>query len=67
MTAERNADIERMGANFETGALYMNRCNDLGPGHTRTGVKNSGRGVSLSEIGYHVLTQLKSYHMRLAR
>jgi hypothetical protein len=45
----------------------MNRCDYLDPGLAWTGVKNSGRGVSLSEMGYHVLTQPKSYHLRLAR
>ena len=58
---------ERLGARIETGTIYMNRCDYLDPGLAWTGVKNSGRGVSLSEIGYHVLTQPKSYHLRLGR
>jgi acyl-CoA reductase-like NAD-dependent aldehyde dehydrogenase len=58
---------ERIGSLIETGTIYMNRCDYLDPGLAWTGVKNSGRGVSLSEIGYHVLTQPKSYHLRLAR
>jgi acyl-CoA reductase-like NAD-dependent aldehyde dehydrogenase len=58
---------ERIGGRIETGTIYMNRCDYLDPGLAWTGVKNSGRGVSLSEIGYHVLTQPKSYHMRLGR
>jgi len=58
---------ERIGARVEAGTIYMNRCDYLDPGLAWTGVKNSGRGVSLSEIGYHVLTQPKSYHLRLAR
>jgi acyl-CoA reductase-like NAD-dependent aldehyde dehydrogenase len=58
---------ERIGARLETGTIYMNRCDYLDPGLAWTGVKNSGRGVSLSEMGYHVLTQPKSYHLRLAR
>ncbi len=58
---------ERIGARLETGTVYMNRCDYLDPGLAWTGVKNSGRGVSLSEIGYHVLTQPKSYHLRLAQ
>jgi acyl-CoA reductase-like NAD-dependent aldehyde dehydrogenase len=58
---------ERIGGRIETGTIYMNRCDYLDPGLAWTGVKNSGRGVSLSEIGYHVLTQPKSYHLRLAR
>jgi acyl-CoA reductase-like NAD-dependent aldehyde dehydrogenase len=58
---------ERIGARVETGTVFMNRCDYLDPGLAWTGVKNSGRGVSLSEIGYHMLTQPKSYHLRLAR
>jgi acyl-CoA reductase-like NAD-dependent aldehyde dehydrogenase len=58
---------ERIGAQLEAGTIYMNRCDYLDPGLAWTGVKNSGRGVSLSEIGYHMLTQPKSYHLRLAR
>jgi acyl-CoA reductase-like NAD-dependent aldehyde dehydrogenase len=58
---------ERIGARIETGTVYMNRCDYLDPGLAWTGVKNTGRGVSLSEIGYHVLTQPKSYHLRLGR
>jgi acyl-CoA reductase-like NAD-dependent aldehyde dehydrogenase len=58
---------EAIGARVEAGTIYMNRCDYLDPGLAWTGVKNSGRGVSLSEIGYHVLTQPKSYHLRLAR
>lgn len=60
-------DAETLGARIETGTIYMNRCDYLDPGLVWTGVKNSGRGVSLSEMGYHALTQPKSYHLRLAR
>jgi acyl-CoA reductase-like NAD-dependent aldehyde dehydrogenase len=65
-TADAEA-AERIGARVETGTVFMNRCDYLDPGLAWTGVKNSGRGVSLSEIGYHMLTQPKSYHLRLAR
>jgi acyl-CoA reductase-like NAD-dependent aldehyde dehydrogenase len=65
-TADDEA-AERIGGALETGTVFMNRCDYLDPGLAWTGVKNSGRGVSLSEIGYHMLTQPKSYHLRLAR
>jgi hypothetical protein len=31
-----------------------------------TGVKSSGRGVTLSTLGYEHLTQPKSFHLRIA-
>jgi acyl-CoA reductase-like NAD-dependent aldehyde dehydrogenase len=56
---------ERLGGRIQAGTIYMNRCDYLDPALAWTGVKNSGRGVSLSEIGYNMLTQPKSYHLRL--
>jgi acyl-CoA reductase-like NAD-dependent aldehyde dehydrogenase len=46
------------------GTVYMNRCDYLDPGLAWTGVKDSGRGASLSAIGYETLTRPKSYHLR---
>lgn len=36
---------------LETGTVFMNRCDYLDPGLAWTGVKNSGRGISLSKFG----------------
>ncbi|HUC18538.1 MAG TPA: aldehyde dehydrogenase family protein [Acetobacteraceae bacterium] len=61
------SDFERaaaLGARIETGTVFMNRCDYLDPGLVWTGVKETGKGGSLSEIGYHNLTQPKSYHLR---
>jgi acyl-CoA reductase-like NAD-dependent aldehyde dehydrogenase len=55
---------ERIGGEVETGTVFMNRCDYLDPGLAWTGVKDTGRGVSLSEIGLQMLTQPKSYHLR---
>lgn len=55
---------ERLGRDIETGTVFMNRCDYLDPALAWTGVKDTGRGVSLSEIGFHMLTQPKSYHLR---
>lgn len=63
------ADVEaaeRLGARIETGTVFMNRCDYVDPGLAWTGVKDTGRGASLSEIGFHILTQPKSYHLRKA-
>ena len=56
----------RLGAEIETGTVYMNRCDYLDPGLAWTGVKDTGRGASLSRIGYEMLTRPKSFHLREA-
>jgi len=42
----------------------MNRCDYLDPALCWTGRKDTGKGGSLSVIGYHNLTRPKSYHLR---
>ena len=49
---------------LETGTVFMNRCDYLDPALCWTGCKDTGRGGSLSEIGFHNLTRPKSYHMK---
>ncbi|QIB34358.1 aldehyde dehydrogenase family protein [Ancylobacter pratisalsi] len=61
------ADIdaaERLGNQIETGTVFMNRCDYLDPGLAWTGVKDTGRGASLSRIGFEMLTRPKSFHLR---
>ncbi|HCW16409.1 aldehyde dehydrogenase family protein [Achromobacter sp.] len=53
-----------LGRQVCTGTFFMNRCDYLDPALAWTGVKNTGRGVSLSAIGYEQLTQAKSFHLR---
>lgn len=53
-----------LGRQLETGTYFMNRCDYLDPALAWTGVKNTGRGVSLSILGYEHLTQPKSFHLR---
>lgn len=53
-----------IGNQIETGTFFMNRCDYLDPALAWTGVKNSGRGVTLSGLGYEVLTRAKSFHLR---
>ena len=55
----------KIGARVETGTVYANRCDYLDPALVWTGVKDTGKGGALSEIGYHNLTQPKSYHLRI--
>jgi acyl-CoA reductase-like NAD-dependent aldehyde dehydrogenase len=53
-----------IGDRLETGTTFMNRCDYLDPALAWTGVKNSGRGCTLSSIGYEQLTRPKSFHLR---
>ncbi|MBI1239194.1 MAG: aldehyde dehydrogenase family protein [Alphaproteobacteria bacterium] len=55
---------ERLGREIETGTVFMNRCDYLDPALAWTGVKETGRGASLSPIGFHMLTRPKSFHLR---
>ncbi|MCS0495346.1 aldehyde dehydrogenase family protein [Ancylobacter sp. MQZ15Z-1] len=62
-TADLDA-AERLGDRIETGTVFMNRCDYLDPGLAWTGVKDTGRGASLSRIGFEMLTRPKSFHLR---
>lgn len=64
-TADEAAAL-RLGDRVETGTWFMNRCDYLDPALAWTGVKDSGRGCTLSRLGYEVLTRPKSFHMRTA-
>ncbi len=55
---------ERLGDAIATGTVFMNRCDYLDPALAWTGVKNSGRGATLSRLGYETLTRPKSFHLR---
>lgn len=58
------AAAERIGGDIQTGTVLMNRCDYLDPYLAWTGVKDTGRGASLSRIGYEMLTRPKSFHLR---
>lgn len=55
----------RLGNEIETGTFFVNRCDYLDPALAWTGVKNSGRGCTLSSLGFSMLTRPKSYHVKL--
>ncbi|MGD9917987.1 MAG: aldehyde dehydrogenase family protein [Paenirhodobacter sp.] len=58
---ERAAEI---GTQLQTGTIYMNRCDYLDPALCWTGCKDTGRGGSLSVLGYYSVTRPKSYHLK---
>ncbi|MGE0883236.1 MAG: aldehyde dehydrogenase family protein [Blastocatellales bacterium] len=62
------SDVEAalsIGDQIETGTFYMNRCDYLDPALAWVGVKDSGRGCTLSRLGFEAFTRPKSFHLRL--
>jgi acyl-CoA reductase-like NAD-dependent aldehyde dehydrogenase len=55
----------RFAAALEAGTVFMNRCDYLDPALPWSGWKDSGRGVSLSTLGFEGLTKPKAVHFRL--
>jgi acyl-CoA reductase-like NAD-dependent aldehyde dehydrogenase len=53
-----------MARHLEFGTVYMNRCDALDPALPWTGCKDSGRGSSLSMLGFDALTRPKAIHFR---
>lgn len=58
---DRAADL---GDRLETGTVFANRCDYLDPDLAWVGVKDSGRGATLSSVGFEHLTRPKSFHLR---
>lgn len=64
-TADAQA-ARSIGAQLQTGTVFMNRCDYLDPALCWTGCKDTGRGAALSSLGYLALTRAKSYHLKKA-
>jgi acyl-CoA reductase-like NAD-dependent aldehyde dehydrogenase len=64
-TADEKAALD-IGDRVDTGTWFMNRCDYLDPALGWVGVKHSGRGCTLSRVGYESLTRPKSFHLRTA-
>jgi acyl-CoA reductase-like NAD-dependent aldehyde dehydrogenase len=54
----------RLASALEFGTVYMNRCDSVDPALPWVGAKSSGRGHSLSALGFDQLTRPKSLHFR---
>jgi acyl-CoA reductase-like NAD-dependent aldehyde dehydrogenase len=54
----------RIGHDIETGTVFMNRADYLDPALCWTGCKDTGKGGSLSVLGFQNLTRPKSYHLK---
>ena len=64
-TEDEQAAIE-IGDRVNTGTWFMNRADYLDPALAWVGIKDSGRGCTLSSVGYEHLTRPKSFHLRTA-
>ena len=64
-TADADAALS-IGDRVQTGTWFMNRCDYLDPALAWTGVKDSGRGCTLSRLGLEAFTRPKSFHLKLA-
>ena len=62
-TGDEDAALS-IGDRIQTGTWFMNRCDYLDPALAWVGVKDSGRGCTLSAVGYEHLTRPKSFHLR---
>lgn len=61
----RNVDAAlEISSRVDTGTVYLNCCDVLEPSLAWTGVKQSGRGCTLSRFGFDALTRPKSLNFR---
>ncbi|KAK4688935.1 4-hydroxy-2-oxoglutarate aldolase, partial [Tremellales sp. Uapishka_1] len=58
------AIFEELVEQLETGTCYLNNADNLDPALAWSGVKDSGRGVSLSKFGFDAFTQTKSVNIK---
>jgi acyl-CoA reductase-like NAD-dependent aldehyde dehydrogenase len=58
--------VEQMGSELQFGTIFANRCDALDPELPWGGVKDTGKGVSLSAYGFQSFTKLKGYHLKHA-
>ena len=54
-----------IGRQLEVGTVFLNRCDYLDPALPWSGWKDSGVGLSLSELGFDRLTRTRAFHLRL--
>ena len=65
LRAQDIARAEAIACQIETGTVRMNRADYLDPALCWTGIKDTGGGGALSEIGYHNLTRPKSLQLKI--
>jgi hypothetical protein len=65
-SAAQSSSLPPTAAAHTVRTWYLNSCDYLDPALAWTGVKHSGRGVSLSTLGFLAVTRPKSLHLRPA-
>jgi len=55
---------KRLGAQLNCGTVYKNRCDFLDPELSWSGRKDSGKGISLSVLGFNSFVRTKSYNFK---
>jgi acyl-CoA reductase-like NAD-dependent aldehyde dehydrogenase len=55
----------RLATSIEAGTVYLNQCDTLDPALPWTGVKDTGKGVTLSALGFLHLTRPRSINFKL--
>ncbi|MEC9071846.1 MAG: aldehyde dehydrogenase family protein, partial [Myxococcota bacterium] len=58
---QRGAELAR---SVESGTVFVNRCDFVDPALPWTGVKDTGKGVTLSSLGFLHLTRAQGLHVR---
>ena len=58
------ARVEGMAPLLEFGTVFANRCDALDPALPWGGLKQTGKGVSLSAHGFDSFVKLKGYHLK---
>ncbi|MRG90468.1 aldehyde dehydrogenase family protein [Polyangium spumosum] len=56
---------ERLARQLDVGTVYMNQCDTLDPALPWTGVKDSGKGSTLSALGFLHLTRPRALNFKL--
>ncbi|TMW55119.1 hypothetical protein Poli38472_013881 [Pythium oligandrum] len=55
----------RVAGQLSAGTVFMNRCDALDPYLPWTGLRDTGKGASLSKYGFRAVTKLKAWNFRV--
>ena len=58
---------EKLADALDTGTVFLNRCDDVDPALSGTGIKGTACDYALSSVGFEYLTRPKSYHFGTTR